>query len=226
MAEQKQKQHVAPGKQLRTVTVTRGYVGDKELDDKVITNQPEDAVHVPIYLDGVKQGILSRDHPVVTFSVDCAAHRLSFNMLSVDATLPAGQDSYSAIFLNDGFRIGIVGDDFQRKLAEYILSFVRGQEFRDRICHPNNFSGAVEIALREEYILVYYYVQEAQGIYQWYPVYSKEKIYYSSIGMMPPPREKQPSGYWSYMEMFIRNMILEDNEANLVHIPSGFAIWK
>ncbi|MBR6790748.1 MAG: hypothetical protein IKM31_07780, partial [Oscillospiraceae bacterium] len=193
-------------KPVRTVTVTRGIHSYKGLDGISLKNMFKDSTPVPVLLDGVLQGTLSKNQAVVTFSVDSGAHTLSFNPISAKTPLPAGQDNYSAIFFNETFHVGIEGDPFEKELAVFILNMVRGKGFRDRVFHPNNRHNAVGISLRPDHILIYYDVKTTKGFSQWASGREEEKISYISAGLTPPPKSRQPGGYWSHMEMLIQDV--------------------
>jgi len=214
----------APPKQelTRTMTVTRGLHQYKGLDGVGLKNMFKDSAPVPVLLDGVSQGTLSKNQTAVSFRLDSGAHTLSFNPISAKSPIPAGQDSYSAIFFNDTFHIGIENDPFEQELAGFILNMVRGKGFRDRIFHPNNRHNAVEISLRADYILVYYDVAQTKGLAQWASGREEEKISYFSAGLNPPAKSRQPGGYWSHMEMVIRDVITCDKQANLTHTAYGY----
>lgn len=214
----------APPKQepTRTVTVTRGIHQYKELDGIGLKNMFKDSTPVPVLLDGVSQGTLSKNQSVVIFSIDSGAHTLSFNPISAKTLLPAGQDNYSAIFFNETFHVGIEGDPFEQELVSFILNMVRGKGFRDRIFHPNNRHNAVGISLRPDHILIYYDVKTTKGFSQWASGREEEKISYFSAGLNPPPASRQPGGYWSHMEMLIRDAITCDKQANLTHTDYGY----
>ena len=207
---------------LRTVIVTRGIHAYTEPNLQGFLNQLKDAKYVHIYLDGVLQGTLSKTCDKVEFQIDNAEHRLSYLEHANHATLPAGKDSYRVMFFNEVFHIGIENDPFEAELREYVLKMVRGQGFQDRLNDSNNRNHAVELEFLSDYILVYYYLNETKGISQWISGRKEEKVYYHNIGLMPPRKQDEPTGYWSHIHYAMESAIVNDPQLNLTHTGSGY----
>lgn len=207
----------------RTLTIVRGKHAYKNLDFAGLRNRFQDSMPIQILLDGVNQGNLDPDRKMV-LNIDSRAHKLAFTILSSAYTIPAGTDSYLAMFFNKAFRITPLEDPFRDQLEQFILRMVRGQGFRDRILDRNNRNHTVEVRLTSTCIEVFMPLAQTKGLAQWSTGGQTEKIYYQNIGLTPLPKDRQPGGYWDYLNDYIREVIEADDEADLTHVAGGFTV--
>lgn len=207
----------------RILRVSRGEHAYKQADGIGVKNMFKDSIPYNLYLDGVNCGTMKIDQPIV-LNIDSREHFISQTPISAKFKLPAGNDSYVATFFNNKFIIGIVDDPFRSGLEQFVLQMVRGKGFRDRILDLNNHHKAVEVTIRPDYILVHYRLNRTTGLSEWSTGEKQEKIYYSQIGLTPTPAALQPGGYWEYLDNYIREAIINDNQADLCHDVGGFTI--
>lgn len=209
----------------RTVSIRRGMHAYKDLTAAGLKNMFVDAAPVAVYLDGEKQGMLNKDKAMV-LRIDSGKHIISQSPISSKHRIPEGSDSYDSFYFNGAFMTGPVNDPFRDELAAFILKLVRGQGFRDRINDPNNHYHAVEITIQSNYVRVHWRLNQTKGFAEWSTGEKEEKIYYHQAGLTPLPEHKQPSGYWSYLNNYIRDVVVFDPKADLEHVVGGFAVRK
>lgn len=210
-----------PMKPTRTVKVRRLMHAHKELTGIGIKNMVQDSAPVQVYLDSEKKGVLKKDEEIVLY-IDSNEHALRTGPLAPKYKLPSGNDSYTAWFFNGSFMIGCVNDTFRDNLEQFVLNMVRSQGFRDRINDSNNYYRAVEVTIQSDCILVHWRLKETKGFEEWSTGEKREKYYYTNIGLNPPPKDRQPSGYWSYLDSYIRDTITADKQADMQHVVGGF----
>lgn len=212
-----------PTQACRTLTVARLKHAHTGLDVYGLRNKLLDNISVSILLDGVKQGVLSNNGKL-ELHIDSREHRLASAILGSSYKIPAGNESYLALFFNNAFQIAPLEDPFRDRLMEFLLRIVRGQGFKERILNPNNRTHAVEINLTSNYIEIFMHLDKPKGLVQLVTGGQSEKIYYKDVGLVPPNEDRRPGGYWDYLKTYMRETVENDSEADLVHAAGGFTI--
>lgn len=205
----------------RTITLVRGEHTYKEWNFSGIKNRWADRAPVHIYLDDRDQGSLPVDR-TMTIRLDGAAHTIKYAPLGTKYQIPAGTDSYRGMFFNNAFMIGLEVDPFLDALTDFSIRIFRSQGIKDRMMHPNNQYHAVEIRADQDGILLSWRLNETKGLKQWLTGAQEEKISYVSARLMPPPKVRQPDGYWSYVNDWIKQAIELDEEADVEKCTGGF----
>ena len=207
----------------RTVTIHRLAHAHKEWDASGFGNMLKDNMPVHIFADDQDQGTLSKDGSL-TVNLSSGPHTLKCARLGTKYAIPAGTNHYEAYFFNNSLRIGPVQDYFRDSLTMFVLKIFRSQGIRDRMADPNNRYHNVEINVGQDGIRLSWQLAKTRGIKQWATGEDEEKISYHQAGLTPLPRERQPDGYWSYIQMWIEEAIESDREADMERYMNGFRV--
>lgn len=209
------------GTPCRTITIERATHAYKEWDIHGLENAFRDKWVVRIVLDEVEQGHLKADAPMV-LNVDSGEHTIRYNLLSPKYRIPAGTDNYIVSYFRDNFRIGPENDDFRDNLTLFVVKMFRSRGMKDRILDLNNSSNTVCLDINQDGIRLYWHLAHTKGLKQFLTGESEEKISYQQIGLTPLAEEKQPTGYWDFLQMWIETAILQDDEADMEKSGGGF----
>ena len=205
----------------RTVKIYRLTHAYKEWNATGLRNRLKDNMPVHIFLDDKDQGFLAKDSSLI-LNLDSNPHILRCDAIGTKYIIPAGTDHYSAYFFNNSLKIGPVQDNFRDGLTMFVLKIFRGQGIRDRMADPNNLHHNVSIDVGQDGIRLSWRLAQTRGIKQWATGTDEEKISYYQAGLTPLPKEKQPGGYWDYIQMRIEDAIEADKEADMERYMSGF----
>lgn len=200
---------------LRHIVIRRpGHV------QKTATNIIMDAKPEFVYLDGKNMGVL-KTGGTVDIDIDTASHKLKTGTPGSACVLPAGTDNYFAEFHNGTFEIGIANDPFAAALLPVILNIFRGQGVLDRMQERNNLHHNVMLRLDETGIGICWHCAKPHGFKQWANGTDGETISFYQAGVTPPPKERQPRGYWACLTREMEHQIEQDREANLQRDSHG-----
>lgn len=205
----------------RTVTIFRLTHAHKEWDASGLGNMLKDNMPVHIFADDQDQGTLSKDGSL-TVTLNSGPHTLKCAKLGTKYVIPAGADGYEAYFFNNSLRIGPVQDYFRERLTMFVLKMFRSQGMRDRMNDLNNRHHNIVVNVRADGIYLSWQLAQTKGIKQWATGGDEEKISYYQAGLTPLPQEKQPGGYWDYIQMRIEDAIEADEEADMERYMGGF----
>ena len=208
-------------KPCRTLTINRATHAYKEWDIHGLKNVFMDKFPVRIVLDDVEQGPLPANE-TMELQVDSNEHTIRFNLHTAKYWIPPGNDSYLITYFHDSFRIGPVEDEFRDGLTEFILNIFRGQGIRDRILDSNNYGNKVYLDINTDGIRIYWRLANPKGLKQILTGEGEEKISYAQMGLTPLAKDRQPGGYWSFIEMWIQDSILQDEKADMMKKDGGY----
>lgn len=176
---------------VRTIEIWRPGHAHKTVDATLKDMQP---IHP--YLDGVDQGVLKTGQ-TMTLGLDEGPHVLRNSILGPKCDLPAGTDSYTAVFHENQFKVGIKNDPFKDQLALFMLNMFRGQGIRDRILDLNNRKNDISLHFDpKKGIRLAWSPLETKGFQQWSTGEVWEFISFAEAGLTPPPPARLPTGYW------------------------------
>lgn len=209
------------GKPCRTITIERATHAYKEWDLHGLENAFRDKWIVRIVLDEVEQGHLKANETMV-LDVDSGEHTIRYNLLAPKYWIPPGTDNYIVSYFRDNFRIGPENDDFRDGLTLFVIKMFRSRGMKDRILDRNNHGNKVHLDVNRDGIRLYWTLEHTKGLKQWLTGEGEEKISYSQMGLTPLAEEKQPSGYWEFLQMWVEEAILQDDEADMEKSGGGF----
>ena len=155
-----------------------------------------------------------------------SSHTLKHAPLGIKSVIPEGRKDYEAYYFNHSLSIGSARDPFRDELTNFVIDMFRGQGIKERVSDPNNKYNSIQIKVSQEGIRFSWYLSRTRGIRQWMTGDEEEKIAYYQIGLTPLPREKQPDGYWEYIQLWIENAIESNEDVNMERSIGGFAIRK
>lgn len=209
------------GAPCRTITIERATHAYKEWDIHGLENAFRDKWIVRIVLDDVEQGHLNANEPM-TLNIDSGEHTIRYNLLAPRYRIPAGTDNYMVSYFRDNFRIGPETDAFRDGLTQFVVKMFRGRGIKDRILDPNNYGNKVYLDINREGIRVYWTLAHTKGLKQFFSGEGEDKISYRQMGLTPLAEEKQPTGYWEFLQMWVEEAILQDKEADMDKSGGGF----
>lgn len=198
----------------RTVAINRLTHTYKGWNFYGVKNKLADNKSVHIFVDDKDQGALPKDDLMIV-SLNYDSHILKCASHGGQYTIPAGTEHYEAYYFNNALQIGPVEDQFRDELIMFALKIFRGKGIKERMTDLNNRDHNVKLSVDQEGIRLSWNVVKPQGIKQWVSGMNEEKISYRQMGITPLLREKQPSGYWNYIQTKVEDAIVMDEEADM-----------
>lgn len=186
----------------------------KDWNVRGIGNMLKDNTPVHIFVDDKDQGALPKDDLMIV-SLNYDSHILKCTTFGTKYVIPAGNEHYEAYYFNKALQIGPVQDQFRDELIMFVLKMFRGKGIRERMMDLNNRNHNVKISVEHDGIRLSWDLVKPQGIKQWISGMHEEKISYRQMGITPLMCEKQPSGYWNYIQTKVEDAIVMDEEADM-----------
>lgn len=128
--------------------------------------------------------------------------------------IPAGMEDYIVFVEKEGntyyLRAGLVNDSFVEGLKAHIKMMCEGKGVLERLHMPQNRNHTLYLRFEPAFFTLEWDIHHTKGLKQWSTGRDGEKVYYSSLGLIPP--QKQPGGYWEYVRLMVSEEIntLED----------------
>jgi len=206
---------------IRVLKFVRYTHANKDLSLQGVGNVIKDAAFVNLSIDGFSVGKLGKEE--MTIPLDGNSHQIGINGSIGKYFIPAGTDNYKAFYFNSNISIGSENDPFREALAKYMVNIFRQSSTKKKLRDSNNSNHSVVINIGSDHVRMFYPLIKTSGIKEWSLGGHEEIISYSEMGLpSPKPENMQPSGYWSYIDDYVKEAIQKDSQANVTRKGSSF----
>lgn len=173
-----------------------------------------------LYVDAKQAGVMVQKQ-TTEIEVSTGEHRLWASITPVPLLspnrglrIPAGNDDWIVFVNKAGSAYELCGgpgrDPFLESLQAFIRNMFSKQGICDRIMMPNNRRKEIELSFTQDYIRIFWTLNQTKGLNQWSLGGDEEKIYYHNVGLMAP--KNMPQEYWTYVRFVIASDINEMEE--------------